>query len=206
MEKDALEALVQREAVAALERGDVIALPTETVYGLACDAANHDAVSRLFELKGRPDDVPLPVALPDASRAGAWCAGPDSRLEVLAARWWPGPLTVVVVAAEGISARITAGLTTVALRVPDEPRCAAVLASFGRAIVLTSANRHGQPPARSAEAVVSAFPTGLPVIVDGGPSPIGTPTTLVELLPDGAWRVLREGAVPSADLASVLDA
>jgi len=206
MTKHVLDPSVLRGAVAALEGGGVIALPTETVYGLACDAANHDAVSRLFALKGRPDNVPLPVALPDATRVDDWRAQADARLDMLATRWWPGPLTVVVPANEGVSARITAGLATVALRVPDEPRCAAVLASFGRAIVLTSANRHGEPPARSAEAVASAFPSGLPVIVDGGPSPIGRPSTLVELLPGGAWRVLREGVVTSADLAFVLDA
>jgi L-threonylcarbamoyladenylate synthase len=132
-------------------------------------------------------------------------AQPDPRLQQLAQRWWPGPLTVVAPACEGISERITAGLGTVALRVPDQPQCTAVLARFGRAVVLTSANRHGEPPARSAEAVATAFPNGLGALIDGGPCTIGEPSTIVALLQDGRWQVLREGAIGHTDLASVLD-
>ncbi|MDP6945749.1 MAG: L-threonylcarbamoyladenylate synthase, partial [Myxococcota bacterium] len=149
-----------REAVAALERGAVVALPTETVYGLACDAANPGAVERLYALKGRPLNVPLPVALADASWGREWHAGEEPRLTRLAARWWPGPLTIVIAAREGVSERITAGLGTVALRVPAQPLCTEVIEALGRGVVLTSANPHGEAPAQSAEEVAAAFPEG----------------------------------------------
>jgi len=193
-----------QEAIAALARGAVIALPTETVYGLACDAQDPEALALLFALKGRPSNVPLPVALAEPSWADAWQKTPDRRVVSLAAHWWPGPLTIVVDAHPEVSTVVTAGLGTVALRIPDEPHALAVIRGFGRAIVLTSANPHGAPPAQSAEAVDQVFGAQVAVIVDGGPSALGVPTTIVGLGPEGAWRVWRQGGVSVAQLTRVL--
>ena len=188
------------KAVAALEQGEVIALPTETVYGFACDARDPQALLRLYELKGRPAKVPLPVAIAEPSWAAAWQREPDPRVDVLARRWWPGPLTLVVEASEGVSEVLSAGLGTVALRVPDQATTRAIIAAFGRPVALTSANRHGEAPATSASAIETHFPEGLAVVVDGGASQLGVPSTLVALERDGAWRVLRAGAVTEAEV------
>ena len=194
-----------KEAIAALSRGDVIALPTETVYGIACDAHDPEALRKLFELKGRPANVPLPVALAQASWTERWQRAPDARVLALARRWWPGPLTIVVEAKEDVSPVLTAGLGTVALRVPDEPHALAVIGGFGRAIALTSANRHGEPPARSAEAVDEVFGARVAAVVDGGPSGSGVPTTIVALTANEGWRVLREGGVSEEALRRALE-
>ena len=191
-------------AITALSEGHVVALPTETVYGFACDARDPQALRRLFELKGRPQNVPLPVALAEPSWAEAWQKTPDARVDRLAKRWWPGPLTIVVEAAPGVSEILSAGLGTVALRVPDQPITLEIIASLGRAVALTSANRHGEPPATSADAIRRGFPEGVAVVVDGGPSPLGVPTTLVALEAARQWRVLRAGGVSEAELRSLL--
>jgi L-threonylcarbamoyladenylate synthase len=194
-----------RLAIAALARGAVIGLPTETVYGLACDAQDPAALARLFEFKGRPPKVALPVALAEPAWALAWQKRPDPRIAALAEHWWPGPLTIVVDAHEDVSPVITAGLGTVALRVPDEPQALAVIRGFGRAVALTSANRHGAPPAQSAQEVSDVFGGQVEVVVDGGPSALGVPTTIVALADQGAWRVLRQGGLSDLQLRRVLD-
>ena len=193
-----------KEAIAALEAGEVVALPTETVYGLACDAQNPSALAKLYDLKGRPANVPLPVALAEASWAEGWQREPQPAVERLATRWWPGPLTIVVDAHDAVSTVVTAGLGTVALRVPAQPLALSVIQGLGRAVALTSANRHGEPPAQSAESVAEVFGAEVPVVVDGGPSTLGVPTTIVALGADSSWRVLREGSVTAHELQSVL--
>ena len=198
------QALIVERVSRALEGGAVVALPTETVYGFACDARNEDALAQLFELKGRPANVPLPVALAEPVWAKGWQAHPDKRLERLAQRWWPGPLTIVVPARSDISPVLSAGLGTVALRVPDQELTRAIIHRFGRAVALTSANQHGDPPALSADEVRANFPRGLAAIVDGGVSALGIPSTLVLLEEGDAWRVLRPGGVAEEDLAEVL--
>ena len=182
-------------AVAALRRGEVVALPTETVYGLAADAASEDAIERLFQLKGRPSSVPLPLAVADVSWVTRWASVSDPRLEVLAQRWWPGPLTVVLPARDEVSRILTGGRTTLAVRIPDQDLAREVISRFGGAVALTSANVHGEQEARSAAEVSAVFGERVAVVVDGGPSKFGEPSTIISLPADGSPEVLRPGAV-----------
>ena len=191
-------------AVEALERGEVVALPTETVYGLAADASNPDAIERLFELKGRPTSVPLPLAVAAVEWVPHWASVDDPRLERLARRWWPGPLTVVLPARDQVSRVLTGGRTTIAVRVPDQEQARAVIARFGRAVALTSANAHGEPEARSAEEVAATFGVQVAAIVDGGPSSIGEPSTIVALADSEAPKILRRGALSESQVLEAL--
>ncbi|MBD91202.1 MAG: threonylcarbamoyl-AMP synthase [Deltaproteobacteria bacterium] len=191
-------------AVGALERGEVVALPTETVYGLAADASNPDAIERLFELKGRPNSVPLPLAVAAVEWVPDWASVDDPRLERLARRWWPGPLTVVLPARDEVSRVLTGGRATIAVRVPDQEQARAVIARFGRAVALTSANVHGEPEARSADEVAATFGLQVAAIVDGGPSSIGEPSTIVALVDSEAPKILRRGALSESQVLEAL--
>jgi len=191
-------------AVGALERGEVVALPTETVYGLAADASNPDAIERLFELKGRPNSVPLPLAVAAVEWVPDWASVDDPRLERLARRWWPGPLTVVLPARDEVSRVLTGGRATIAVRVPDQEQARAVIARFGRAVALTSANVHGEPEARSADEVAATFGLQVAAIVDGGPSSIGEPSTIVALVDSQAPKILRRGALSESQVLEAL--
>jgi L-threonylcarbamoyladenylate synthase len=191
-------------AVAALARGEVIALPTETVYGLAVDASSEDAVERLFALKGRPASVALPLAVAKSEWVTRWARVADPRLELLARRWWPGPLTVVLPALDSVSRILTGGQSTLAVRVPDHEHAREVIERFGRAVALTSANVHGAREARCAADVSWAFGSQVSVVVDGGESPLGQPSTIVSLVGEGPPEILRQGAISEAQVLEAL--
>jgi L-threonylcarbamoyladenylate synthase len=191
-------------AVAALERGAVVALPTETVYGLAADASSAEALERLFTLKGRPSSVSLPLAVAKPEWVSLWAQVADPRLEVLAGKWWPGPLTVVLPALDSVSRVLTGGRSTIAVRVPDQELARRVIERFGRAVALTSANVHGAPEARSAAEVRAAFGSQVPVVVDGGDSPLGSPSTIVSLIDGYPPQILRRGAIHEAQVLEAL--
>jgi len=191
-------------AVAALARGDVIGLPTETVYGLAGDAANPDAVRRIFTLKGRPADHPVIVHLGDASWLPLWARDIPPTAWRLAERFWPGPLTLILRRSAAVSNLVTGGQDTVGLRVPGHPVALAVLRAFGRGLAVPSANRFGHLSPTRAEHVRVEFGADLPLVLDGGPCDIGIESTIVDL--SGAHpRVLRPGKIPSGALALALD-
>jgi L-threonylcarbamoyladenylate synthase len=192
-------------AIAALERGEVIGLPTETVYGLAGDAASPEAVRRIFALKGRPPDHPVIVHLGDASWLRQWARDIPETAWRLAARFWPGPLTLILHRAAGVSDLVTGGQDTVGLRVPAHPVALAVLRGFGRGLAAPSANRFGHLSPTLAEHVRAEFGADLPLVLDGGPCDIGIESTIVDL--SGRQpRVLRPGNIPAGLLATVLDA
>lgn len=199
-----LEAQTVEAAVAALARGEVVALPTETVYGLAADASSPSALERLFILKGRPDSLPLPLAVAHGEWVARWAQVVDPRLETLARKWWPGPLTVVLPALDSVSRVLTAGRSTVAVRVPDQPLARSVIERLGRAVALTSANVHGEPEARSAAEVSAAFGPRVSVVLDGGASPLGSPSTIVSLHHDAPLEILRLGAITEAQIREAL--
>jgi len=192
------------QAAAALRRGRLILLPTETVYGLGADAANPEAVAAIFEAKGRPRFNPLIAHVADAAAAEA--AGVfNVQARALADRFWPGPLTLVTPVRD--TARVCdlarAGLDSVAIRVPGHARARAVLAAFDGPVVAPSANRSGRPsPTTFADAVEE---TGFAVAaaVDGGPCVVGLESTVVSVL-DGRVSLLRPGAVTRADLEGVV--
>jgi L-threonylcarbamoyladenylate synthase len=194
------------EAVAVLARGGLVAVPTETVYGLAADATDPAAVAAIYAAKGRPAKNPLIVHCPDlaeADRHGVL----DGGARRLAEAFWPGPLTLVVPRRPGsaVTAAVTAGLDTVALRVPDAPLVAALARALGRPLAAPSANRSGRVSATDAEAVVAELGAAVDLVIDGGPSAIGVESTIVAVDAAGA-RLLRAGGLPPEAIEAVLGA
>jgi L-threonylcarbamoyladenylate synthase len=191
-----------RRAAAALADGAVVAVPTDTVYGLAVDPAQPEAVARLFALKGRPDDVPLPVLVagPEQVDQVAGALGPAAA--ALASRFWPGPLTLVVPRRRGFTVDLggpPAARQTVGVRRPDHPVVVALCELLGP-LAVTSANLHGAPPATTAAEVVAAFVgSDQPQLVLDGGRCAGTPSTVVECR-GPASRCLREGALAWEEL------
>jgi L-threonylcarbamoyladenylate synthase len=190
-------------AVAALRAGDLVILPTETVYGLAADAGNPLAVAKVYEAKGRPSFNPLISHVSDLA-AAEQIAVLDERARKLADAFWPGPLTIVApVHGDAVSDLARAGLDTVAVRVPAHPLARAVLEAFGGPVVAPSANRSGRPsPTTHADAVEETGPAAA-VSLDGGPCKVGLESTVVALL-DGPARLLRPGAVTREQIEALI--
>lgn len=185
-----------------LDAGGVAALPTDTVYGLAANGLHTEAVARVFALKGRSFAKPLPLVVRDAQQAGELAAELPSLFHRLASDFWPGPLTLVVPAGARLPEALTAGTRTVAMRQPDLPLLAALLAATGYPLTATSANRSGQPECRSASEVAAQWAgPDVPdfLLVDGGLSPRTAVSTVVDLS-RGRPRILREGAIAVAML------
>ncbi len=191
-------------AIAALARGEVVGLPTETVYGLAGDAGNPDAVRRIFALKGRPADHPVIVHLADASWLDQWAREIPATARILANHFWPGPLTLILRRAAAVSDLVTGGQDTVGLRVPSHPVALAVLRGFGRGLAAPSANRFGHLSPTLSQHVRAEFGADLPLVLDGGPCDIGIESTIVDLSGERP-RVLRPGTIPVESLAGLLD-
>jgi len=199
---------VQIEAAAqALARGEVVAFPTETVYGLGADAVNPDAVRRVFALKGRPATHPLIVHLAGEERLDRWARDLPGAAHRLARRFWPGPLTLILRAREDIDRTVTGGQDTVGLRVPSHPVAQALLQAFGRcgsgAIAAPSANRFGRLSATRAWHVRAEFGDAIAQVLDGGACTIGVESTIVDLS-TGRPVLLRPGSIGPAALAEVL--
>ena len=181
------------EAAALIHEGRVVAFPTDTLYGLAVDPRNPDAVRRLFGLKGRPETSALTLIASDAVQA-ARAARLSPLAARLAARWWPGPLTIVIAAAPGLAPETLAGGVTVGVRVPASAVARALAAGVGFCITATSANPSGAPPASKAQQVAMSLST-IDAILDGGNAPGGPPSTIVNAT--GEYPILvRAGAVP----------
>jgi L-threonylcarbamoyladenylate synthase len=188
-------------AVAALAAGQIVAYPTETFYGLAVDAANESAIERLYALKGRGAEKALSLIVTPAMVAGL-ADVPPAATRLMAAHW-PGPLTLVLPARPGLPAALVDD-GCVAMRDSPHPLARALVAGLGRPITATSANRAGQPPARTAADVAAAFPQGC-LILDGGETAGGRPSTLVRLRgPGDAYEVLRPGVIPTEALAATI--
>jgi len=191
-----------RSAAEALADGAVVAVPTDTVYGLAVDPSQPDAVARLFELKGRPGDVPLPVLVSGAEQVAMVAGRLESAAQHLAEHCWPGPLTLVVPRRRGFTVDLGgpgAARNTVGVRWPDHPVTVALCDLLGP-LAVTSANLHGAPPATTAVEVVGVFSgSDQPALVLDGGTCDGIPSTVVECR-GPASRCLREGALPWADL------
>ncbi len=191
------------DACAALRRGEVIGLPTETVYGLAGDAANADAVRRIFATKGRPADHPLIVHLADATQLPDWASDVPEAAQRLAAAFWPGPLTMILKRAPGVLDLVTGGQDTVGLRVPNHPVALALLNAFGGGLAAPSANRFGHVSPTTAQHVRDEFGEAVPVVLDGGPCKVGIESTIVDLSGD-IPRILRPGQIGADAIAQVL--
>lgn len=193
-------------AVAAghLRSGGIVAFPTETVYGLGADATQDDAVAKIFAIKGRPSFNPLIVHVgrPD------WLAGlaqPDGRVDVLVRAFWPGPLTLVLPRRTDtpVSKHVSAGLDTVAVRQPDHPVAAKLLAAAKRPLAAPSANLSGHVSPTLAQHVYNDLGDKLDMILDGGPCQTGLESTVLDLTADTA-RILRPGVIQATDIAALI--
>lgn len=191
------------QAVTALRAGGLIALPTETVYGLGADASNELAVRRIFAAKGRPATHPLIVHVAGLAEARSWSNDLTPLGETLAAAFWPGPLTLIVRRSARASDAVTGGQDTVGLRVPAHPLALELLRAFSGGIAAPSANRFGHVSPTTAEHVREELGDALDVILDGGPCSVGVESTIVDVT-RGAPRLLRPGGVSLEALERVL--
>ena len=190
------------DAAAALAAGRLVILPTETVYGLAADAANPVAIAALYEAKGRPSFNPLIAHVFDLAAAHA-IAALDARAVALAETFWPGPLTLVAPSKGGVCDLARAGLDTVAVRAPAHPLARAVLAVFGGPVAAPSANRSGRPSPTTLADAVAETGAAAAVALDGGSSVVGLESTVISLL-DGPPRLLRPGAVTRSQIEALI--
>lgn len=191
------------EAARLLNAGELVAFPTETVYGLGADAANPAAVARIFAAKGRPRSHPVIVHVSNFDAAREWAGSvPDAALR-LADAFWPGPLTIVLPRSRQVSDTVTGGQSSVALRAPAHPVARALLAAFGRGIAAPSANRYGRiSPTRAAD-VREELGDRVALVLDGGDCAVGIESTIVACL-DGRVTQLRPGAVSRSQIADVV--
>ncbi|MFA7282000.1 MAG: L-threonylcarbamoyladenylate synthase [Sterolibacterium sp.] len=196
-------------AVALLRAGELVAFPTETVYGLGADAANPAAVAKIFAAKGRPADHPLIVHLADANVLDAWARDVPQAARLLAAAFWPGPLTLILKRQSQVLDAVTGGQDTVGLRVPNHPVALALLRAFSAAqgaaagLAAPSANRYGRISPTRAAHVRNELGASVQLVLDGGDCAVGIESTIVDLS-SGVPRVLRPGAITADDIAQVL--
>ena len=192
-------------AAALLRAGGLVALPTETVYGLAARADRAESVAAIYRAKGRPDFNPLIVHVPSVAAARS-LARFDPRAEALAAAFWPGALTLVLPLQPGapIAPAVTAGLPTIALRCPAHPVMRAVLEASGVPLAAPSANRSGGVSPTRAEHVAASLGTAVPLVLDGGACAAGLESTIVALRDDGRWQILRPGPITQAQISVTL--
>lgn len=197
------DAAAIREAAAILRRGDLVAFPTETVYGLGADAENETAMRALFAAKGRPADHPVIVHLADAALVEQYVEEVPEAARKLAAAFWPGPMTLVLRRSARISDLVTGGLETVGLRVPGHPVTHSLLTEFGGPIAAPSANRFGHVSCTRAEHVVEELGDRVELILDGGECKVGVESTIIDVSAKRA-AILRPGAVTVEQVATVL--
>ena len=189
------------EAAGLLRSGALVAFPTETVYGLGANVFDEQAVSAIFEAKGRPGDNPLiahVLGVEDARELGEW----SPLAQTLAAAFWPGPLTLIVKRRPAVSSVVSAGLSTIALRAPSHPVARALIGACGFPIAAPSANRSGRPSPTTADHVMEDLGGRIPLVLDGGVSQVGLESTVVDAIGEMPL-VLRPGAVTPEMLATV---
>jgi L-threonylcarbamoyladenylate synthase len=205
------ESLIIEKAASVLLQGKLVALPTETVYGLACDATNPGAVKRVFEVKGRPSNNPLILHFDTLASALPYIdfdSFPDPLLahreiEALAMRFWPGPLSLIVPRGPGVSDEVCNGGSSIAIRVPNHPLTLAVLKKVGRPLAAPSANPSAYISPTTAEHVTRSLGEKVDLIVDGGPCKVGVESTVLSLLVGDAV-ILRPGGISAEEIEPVL--
>ncbi|HQN64704.1 MAG TPA: L-threonylcarbamoyladenylate synthase [Methylophilus sp.] len=185
-------------AISKLKAGEVVAIPTETVYGLAADASNDNALEQIYAIKQRPANNPLIVHIADISHINDWAAEFTPLAERLAQAFWPGPLTLVLPAKAHVSSLLRANQPTVALRVPDHPLTLQLLKQSGLALAAPSANKFTQLSPTTAAHVQAGLGDALPVL-DGGPCQIGIESTIVAVQGND-WQMLRPGMISAATI------
>jgi L-threonylcarbamoyladenylate synthase len=191
------------QAIGLLRKGECVALPTETVYGLAADASDVDAINKIFTAKGRPKNHPLIVHIPDVSHLQQWAKAIPKKAYLLAEQFWPGPLTLLLNKADYVPDAVTGGLDTIALRVPSHPLFLAVLTDLNRGLAAPSANRYKQLSPTIAEQVMKGLDGRIAAVLDGGPCEHGLESTIVDLVSKKP-RILRAGPITQQQIQTVL--
>lgn len=190
------------QAASKLKQGELVAIPTETVYGLAADASNDLALAKIFSTKQRPADHPLIVHISDIEQVQDWASiFPDTAVK-LAQAFWPGPLTLILPAKNHVSKVVRGGESTIALRVPNHPLTLALLKLSQLSVAAPSANLFTQLSPTTAAHVEAGLGASMPVL-DGGACPVGIESSIVSVSADGSWRVLRPGMISEADISRV---
>lgn len=190
------------EAASKLKQGELVAIPTETVYGLAADASNDVALAKIFSTKQRPADHPLIVHISDVSQVPNWASVfPETAIK-LAQAFWPGPLTLILPAKSHVSKVVRGGEATIALRVPNHPLTLALLKLSQLSVAAPSANLFTQLSPTTAYHVEAGLGANIPVL-DGGACQVGIESSIVSVAADGSWRLLRPGMISEADISQV---
>ncbi|MCO5974863.1 L-threonylcarbamoyladenylate synthase [Actinoallomurus soli] len=191
------------KAAGVLRAGGLVAFPTETVYGLGANAEDSAAVARVFQVKGRPPSHPLIVHIGGVEHLGDWVEEVPATARLLAERFWPGPLTLVLRRGRRVALQTTGGMETVAVRVPDHPVALALLSAFGGGVAAPSANRFGQVSPTTANHVRAELGDAVDFVLDGGPCDVGVESTIVDATGE-IPSILRPGGVTREDLEAVL--
>ena len=191
-------------ALSVLRAGGLVAIPTETVYGLAADASNAGAVRRIFAVKGRPAEHPLITHIGAAAQLREWASAIPPAAAVLADACWPGPLTLLVPRAASVLDVVTGGRSTVGVRVPAHPLTLELLARFGGGLAAPSANRFGRVSPTTADHVRADLGDDVDFVLDGGPCPVGVESTIVDCTVDPP-QVLRPGGISSEEIEALLE-
>ena len=192
-----------RRAAEILRAGGLVAFPTETVYGLGADASNPKAVARLYAVKGRPADHPVIVHFDSMERALAFAQEVPDEARLLARKFWPGPLTLILKASQEAKPFVTGGQPSVGIRVPSHPIAQQLLKAFGGAIAAPSANRFGRVSPTTAAHVREDLGSDVDLVLDGGPTEVGIESTIVDLSGGGAV-VLRPGRISEAEIEKLV--
>ena len=191
------------ELVGIMRGGGLVAVPTETVYGLAGNGLDEKAVAEIYEVKGRPEVKPLSLMVHDAASMERYCESVPPQAYTLAKRFWPGPLTIVMKAKPCVPEIVRAGGETVGLRCPDHPLTLELLEKSGVPFAAPSANPSGEPSPKNADSVLKYFDGKIDAVLDGGECGIGCESTLIDLSRT-PYRILRQGALPADEIADAL--
>lgn len=191
------------DAAKIIKKGGLVAVPTETVYGLAGNGLDKKAVEEIYEVKGRPAIKPLSLMVPDSAAMKKYCVDVPKAAYVLAERFWPGPLTIVLKSKPVVPAIVRAGGETVGLRCPDHPLTLELLRQADRPLAAPSANPSGAPSPKTARDVAAYFDGRIDAIIDGGACGLGRESTIIDLT-QMPYKILRQGALPESDIDGAL--
>ncbi len=190
------------ETIHAVQHGGVVAFPTDTVFGLGASLKHPDALDRIYQIKDRDESKPLPVLLSSLDKLGMVTDYPDERVLALLRAFWPGPLTVVLPARAGLPAQVVASDGTVGVRIPNHSIALTLSERAGGALATTSANRSGDAPACSADEIAEGLPGDLDIVLKGGLSPCGQPSTVVRI-DHGSIATIRTGTIRPEEIERV---
>jgi len=193
---------VLKKAVEVLNGGGIVAYPTETFYGLGVRFDIEDSLKKLYELKKRPEEKPIPLIIGSREMLSVITISINNTASLLMDKFWPGPLTLLLKAKRGLSKYLTANTDRVAVRIPGESIALNLAKEAGIPITATSANLSGMPPAKDAETVIRYFGNKIDMIIDGGETPGGQPSTIVDVT-EGSVKILREGAISVSSLKNI---